>query len=249
MLQLAGFAPRLGLAGIWWRQPPYLGECPQDVTSLLDDLQQAGAGARVGVIAEVGAGRADRISNPALPPAVPAIIVGSPRDLAAWRRNNAGNQAISLLAVTGSPATVGAGPRTGAFLPVRTDRNLEAELAAVARRISGRQLFVEVCVSVGRTTAEAAARADRDVLFHYLGHPSEQGLFGTLEHCQQAAAALSRAGVTELICHVPLAVDLPDVLAQLCAVNAVGPDILRPDGLPSPAPAPPAGWGGRRRQA
>lgn len=39
-------------------------------------------------------------------------------------------------------------------------------------------------VSIGRTGAEASARADRDVTFSQIGHPGEIGIFGTLEECQ-----------------------------------------------------------------
>jgi alkanesulfonate monooxygenase SsuD/methylene tetrahydromethanopterin reductase-like flavin-dependent oxidoreductase (luciferase family) len=106
-------------------------------------------------------------------------------------------------------------------------------------------VLAEVTVSVGRTAAEARARADADAMFTLAGHPAEQGLFGTLEECQATAAALAQAGVTELVCYLPLASDLPDVLAQLRSI-AIGAGVLRPGEPPSAAPPPPAGWGGRR---
>jgi hypothetical protein len=105
-------------------------------------------------------------------------------------------------------------------------------------------VLAEVTVSVGRTMAEARARADADPLFAVAGHPARQGLFGTLEECQAAAARLAHAGVTELACCLPLARDLHDVLAQLRSI-AIGASVLRPGDAPSAAPPPPAGWGGR----
>ena len=104
---------------------------------------------------------------------------------------------------------------------------------------------MEVCVSIGRTTAEAAARADGEALFALLGHPSEQGLFGSLEQCQQAAGRLWQSGARELACNLPLAIDIADVLAQLRAVTVAGAASLGPGEPASPAPAPPTGWGGR----
>ena len=100
-------------------------------------------------------------------------------------------------------------------------------------------------MSVGRTTAEASARADADEVFRIIGHPERQGLFGTLEECQATAARLAHLGAAELVCYLPWTGDLPDVLAQLRAI-AVGAGVLRHGEPPSAPPPPPAGWGGRR---
>ena len=112
-------------------------------------------------------------------------------------------------------------------------------------------MLAEVTVSVGRTVTEARARAEADELFSLIGHPAQQGLFGTLEECQAAASRLAHAGVTELVCCLPLASDLPDVLAQLrsiaigapCCGRATPP---RPRRRRPPAGAarlpPAAGW-------
>jgi hypothetical protein len=104
---------------------------------------------------------------------------------------------------------------------------------------------VEVAVSVGRTSAEASARTIGDELFTVVGHPAEQGLFGTLEECQADAARLAQIGATELVCHLPRSPDLPDVLAQLRAIS-IGASLLRPGEPASSPPPPPVGWGGRR---
>ena len=134
------------------------------------------------------------------------------------------------------------------FVPVSADRELDAAVAGAAKVAAGRPVLVEVAVSVGRTTAEASARADGEELFAVIGHPRRQGLFGTLEECQAAAARLVHAGATELVCYLPRSHDLPDVLAQLRAIS-VGAGVLRPGEPPSSPPPPPAGWGGRRPPA
>jgi hypothetical protein len=107
---------------------------------------------------------------------------------------------------------------------------------------------VEVAASVGRTTAEASARADRDPRLRGARDPRRRGLFGTLEECQARVVELAHAGVTELRCWVPDTPDLPDVIAQLSAapVGTLTPS-RRGDG--ARPPQAPAGWGGRPRHA
>ncbi len=102
-----------------------------------------------------------------------------------------------------------------------------------------------VPVSIGRTGAEASARADGDALFSRLGHPAEIGIFGTLEQCQDRVIALAHAGVSDMRCLLPSAPDVHDVIAQLTAMTIGTTDVLRPGALRSPAPPPPEGWGGR----
>lgn len=125
-----------------------------------------------------------------------------------------------------------------------------AAALATARRAdpSGAQaqVLAEVPVSIGRTAAEAHARARPEEVFRRAGDLARHGLFGTLEECQHGAAELAHAGVTELACHLPYGPDTPDVLAQLRAVAVVGRWVLRRGAPPSPAPPPPVGRGGRR---
>jgi alkanesulfonate monooxygenase SsuD/methylene tetrahydromethanopterin reductase-like flavin-dependent oxidoreductase (luciferase family) len=102
-----------------------------------------------------------------------------------------------------------------------------------------------VPVSVGRTDAEAAARAEMDPAFARFGHPSEIGIFGTLEECQDRVIALAHAGITDLRCVLPATPDVHDVIAQLTAMTIGTVDMLVPGSLRSPAPQPPDGWGGR----
>jgi len=103
-------------------------------------------------------------------------------------------------------------------------------------------------VSIGRTRAEAEARADADPAFGRFGHAADVGIFGTLEECQDRVIALAHAGVTDLRCLLPLSVDSHDVIAQLTAITIGTTDVLVPGSLRSPAPAPPEGWGGRPDQ-
>jgi hypothetical protein len=100
-------------------------------------------------------------------------------------------------------------------------------------------------VSVGRTVAEASARAEMDPAFVRFGHPSEIGIFGTLEECQDRVIALAHAGITDLRCVLPATPDVHDVIAQLTAIALGTTDVLVPGSLRSPSPPPPEGWGGR----
>ena len=100
-------------------------------------------------------------------------------------------------------------------------------------------------VSIGRTVAEASARAEMDPAFARFGHPSEIGIFGTLEECQDRVIALAHAGITDLRCVLPATPDIHDVIAQLTAIAVGTTDVLVPGSLRSPSPPPPDGWGGR----
>jgi hypothetical protein len=96
-----------------------------------------------------------------------------------------------------------------------------------------------VAVSIGRTEAEAAARADANPAFAETGDPREGGLFGTLEQCQDGVIALAHQGIVDVRCVLPDAPDVHDVIAQLTAV-AVGSLVThRPDAARSAAPPPP----------
>jgi alkanesulfonate monooxygenase SsuD/methylene tetrahydromethanopterin reductase-like flavin-dependent oxidoreductase (luciferase family) len=102
-------------------------------------------------------------------------------------------------------------------------------------------------VSVGRTVAEAQARWDAEPRFAALGPPAETGLFGTLEQCHDRVIALAQAGVTELRCLLPNAIDVHDVIAQLTAMTIGSADKLVPGAPRTRVPEPPPGWGGRSR--
>jgi hypothetical protein len=268
--QVATLTHRLGLAGVWLRDPwwPLSGTrmSESEPAGLLAALAPA-VPVPLGLLVDAGAaelagaddawldrlvqaseapacsgGPAAGARSAAFPASTRVALAGSPPAIARWhgligRRPGLAATQLAL------PAGDGAGPAAAVFIPCAPGRNLAGDLAAAAA--GGRPVLAEVTVSVGRTAAEARARADADELFTLAGHPAEQGLFGTLEECQATAARLAHAGATELICYLPLAADLPDVLAQLRSI-AIGAGVLRPGEPPSAAPPPPAGWGGRR---
>jgi hypothetical protein len=260
--QVATLTHRLGLAGVWLRYPWWRlngsGTSETDPAGLLAALAP-GAGVPLGLLVDADAADLagpddawlDRLVQAAgLRDGEPArtslriALAGSPPAIARWhgligRRPGLDATQLAL------PAGDGAGPAAAVFIPCAPGRNLARELSAAVSAAGDRPVLAEVTVSVGRTAAEARARADADELFTLAGHPAEQGLFGTLEECQAAAARLAQAGATELVCYLPLASDLPDVLAQLRSI-AIGAGVLRPGEPPSAAPPPPAGWGGRR---
>ena len=253
--QLARLSGRLDLAGVWWREPPLTGPPAVDLPALLDVLRSESP-ACAGLIVD-----ARRI------PALPGTSIGYrtgggfPVRLAVcgqwplaepWLGHLAelldalgGDLALPSAGESGQPTMAGA---SAIFVPVWPERDLDAAVSAAAATAAGRPVIAEVAVSVGRTSAEARARADGEELFAATGHPREQGLFGTLEECQAAAARLLHAGATELVCYLPRSHDLPDVLAQLRAIS-VGAGALRPGEPPSAAPPPPTDWGGRRPAA
>ena len=101
-----------------------------------------------------------------------------------------------------------------------------------------------VTVSIGRTEAEASARADLDPSMAGTNHPSEGGLYGTLEDCQVRVAALAAQGVTDLRCVLPRTPDVHDVVAQLTAV-AVGNLTTHGPGTTRSADPPPPLWARR----
>lgn len=268
--QVAVLTHRLGLAGAWLRYPwwPLRGTAtgetePAGLLAALAGSVPVPIGLLVAADAADLAGAdgawLDRlVTAPGSPDAgttaSPRIaLAGSPPAVARWRRligQRPGLVAAQLALPAAQlvrPAADGGGsePAAAVFIPCAPGRDLTAEVAAAASDAAGPPVLAEVTVSVGRTAAEARARADADELFTLAGHPAEQGLFGTLEECQAAAARLAQAGATELVCYLPLASDLPDVLAQLRSI-AIGAGVLRPGEPPSAAPPPPDGWGGRR---
>jgi hypothetical protein len=257
--QVATLVDRLGLAGVWLRQPwppttgPRLSRA--DSTSLLAWLG-AGVVVRTGLILDPGlreGGWFERHGPTAPADGLRIALSGAPDAISQWQRSTGQRPrpAVAQLAVPATASVLAegdAGPATALFVPCSPGRDLSADVPAAAAAANGRPVLVEVTVSVGRTVAEARARADQDDLLRLIGHPAGQGLFGTLEECQAAAARLVQAGATELVCYLPLASDLPDILAQLRSI-AIGAGVLRPGEPPSAAPPPPSGWGGRRTTA
>jgi hypothetical protein len=245
LVDVAGLASRLGF-GVWWREPPLAGPAA-DVVTLLGAVRNATGSRRVGLILDLESrGNGVPGAAAALAEGGRLALVGHPRSVAAALASLPARSRFEVIAphAAGLPAIH---PRQPVLIAVSADRDL-GSLAAEAVA-AGERVLAEVPVSIGRTTAEASARAGSETLFEITGHPAQQGLFGTLEQCQYRAAELAHAGVSELVCHLPGGrgvADVADVLAQLRAVATVGRDVLRPGEPPSPAPPPPVGWGGRR---
>jgi len=116
---------------------------------------------------------------------------------------------------------------------------------AAGRDPSSLGIAVELPVSIGRTSAEAEARADAAPGFRAIGRASRPALVGTLEQCQDRVIELAHAGVTDLRCIVPNTDDVHDVIAQLTAMVVGTVSVLTPSSARSRAPDPPEGWGGR----
>lgn len=256
---VARLVARLGLAGVWLRQP-WPGPDPAGLASpaaLLAQLAEDAGRCPAGLVLDtdaVGEEGTQILAALAHSPGPRLALAGSAAGLARGRALLGARPAPAASQLgwpgPGMGGTAGAGQAgaqaSGAlFVPFAPGRDLGRAVAAAAVAAGTRPVWAEVAVSVGRTTAEAQARADREELFRVVGHPADGGLFGTLEECQDSAARLAHAGATELICYLPQSSDLPDVLAQLRAI-AIGAQVLRPGEPPSSPPAPPVGWGGRR---
>jgi alkanesulfonate monooxygenase SsuD/methylene tetrahydromethanopterin reductase-like flavin-dependent oxidoreductase (luciferase family) len=123
----------------------------------------------------------------------------------------------------------------------------QAACAAAGRDPATLGLAVELPVSIGRTTAEAWARWESDEALAGLGPPAEVAIFGTLEQAHEQVIRLAHAGITDLRCILPDAVDIHDVIAQLTALSIGTVDVLAPGSPRSRPPEPPKGWGGRPR--
>lgn len=211
-----------------------------DVTGFLDlraDGERSASGSSAGFeIALLGAG-ADRST----PSSIRDALAGS-------------GLRVRLSALARSPDDVG--PLLGAVDDVllsawhSPDLETSADESRAAAVDAGRDpaslgVAALLPVSVGRTVAEASARAEMDPAFASFGHPADIGIFGTLEECQDRVIALAHAGVTDLRCVLPATPDIHDVIAQLTAITIGTTDVLVPGSLRSPSPPPPEGWGGR----
>jgi alkanesulfonate monooxygenase SsuD/methylene tetrahydromethanopterin reductase-like flavin-dependent oxidoreductase (luciferase family) len=134
----------------------------------------------------------------------------------------------------------GAARQIGALLT-----ELRAACERIQRDPDSIGVAIEIPVSIGRTTAEALARAEADASFKSAGSLRDVGIFGTLEQCQERVIELAHAGVTDLRCVLPNNADVHDVIAQLTAIAVGTMDVLIPGSPKSKAPDPPETWGGR----
>jgi len=165
-----------------------------------------------------------------------------------------GGPPISVEAITPGLLDVAARVADDVVIPSAAVRDVEAAVAAVRQACEMAErdprslgIALEAPVSIGRTHAEAVARAKAEPSFLLTGPSSEVGIFGTLEECQERVIELAHAGVTDLRCVLPNSPDVHDVIAQLTAVAVGSPDVLMPGAPKSKAPDPPETWGGRSR--
>jgi len=165
-----------------------------------------------------------------------------------------GGPTISVEAITPGLLDVAARVADDVVIPSAAVRDVEAAVAAVRQACEMAErdprslgIALEAPVSIGRTHAEAVARAKAEPSFLLTGPSSEVGIFGTLEECQERVIELAHAGVTDLRCVLPNSPDVHDVIAQLTAVAVGSPDVLMPGAPKSKAPDPPETWGGRSR--
>ncbi len=164
----------------------------------------------------------------------------------------AGGPPISVEAITAAQMELAASVGDDLMIPAAAVRDVDAAIqrALFACERAERDpatlgIALEVPVSIGRTVAEAQARADAEPLFQTLGAPSEVGVFGTLEQCQERVIELAHAGVTDLRCILPNSPDVHDVIAQLTAITVGSVDVFARGAPKSKAPDPPKTWGGR----
>jgi alkanesulfonate monooxygenase SsuD/methylene tetrahydromethanopterin reductase-like flavin-dependent oxidoreductase (luciferase family) len=163
-----------------------------------------------------------------------------------------GGPRLSVEAITPVQMAVAARMADDVVIPATAVRRVDVavEMVWAACEQAGREpaslgVSLEIPVSIGRTSAEAQARAEAESLFRTLGSPSEVGVFGTLEQCQERVIQLAHAGVTDLRCVLPNSPDVHDVIAQLTAMSIGTVEVLAPNAPKSKAPDPPETWGGR----
>jgi alkanesulfonate monooxygenase SsuD/methylene tetrahydromethanopterin reductase-like flavin-dependent oxidoreductase (luciferase family) len=138
------------------------------------------------------------------------------------------------------------------LVPGGSVRDVQAAVAlirgsaeAIGRDPGTLGIALELPVSIGRTWAEAQARADSEPLFETIGQPQMAGIFGTLEECQIRVIELAHAGISEIRCVLPNSPDVHDVIAQLTAMVVGSLQTLSPGTPKSKSPDPPQTWGGR----
>lgn len=163
-----------------------------------------------------------------------------------------GGPTLSVEAITPHQMEVAARVADDVLVPAAAVKDVQAAVERIRQACdrAGRDpaslgIALEVPVSIGRTHAEARARAEVESLFRVVGPPAEVGVFGTLEECQERVIHLAHAGVTDLRCVLPNSADIHDVIAQLTATAIGSVDVLTPGAPRSKAPDPPKEWGGR----
>jgi alkanesulfonate monooxygenase SsuD/methylene tetrahydromethanopterin reductase-like flavin-dependent oxidoreductase (luciferase family) len=185
-----------------------------------------------------------------------SVAVGGSTDAAAAELSVAspqpGGPTISVEALIPREMDVAAAVADDVLIPSTGGRDVHEVLRDVRdaceraeRDPASLGVALEVPLSIGRTHAEAQARAAAEPLFEIVGRPDETGIFGTLEECQERVVELAHAGVTDLRCILPKSPDVEDVIAQVTSIAIGSTDIFMPGSPRSKAPDPPEGWGGR----
>ncbi|MGP3951527.1 hypothetical protein [Streptomyces sp. 7N604] len=223
---VARLAARLGFRYLWLPVPD---DAPvPDPAALVDSARPSRVGLVVGGDPESVVQRVTALRDGGLPPDA-LLEIHAPVEL----RDR-------LVAAVGGPGQW----RERAFVPWydeeaaghvvlaerATDRATTVKGLADASERRGGQghapvISVALTVSIGRTMSEAEARALRDSALSGAQHPKIAGLFGTLEHAQEQALELARAGADTLRATLADEQDVADLLAQLRSV-AVGPTPL-----------------------
>ena len=164
-----------------------------------------------------------------------------------------GGPPLSVEARTSEQIDVAAQIADDVLLPAGTVADLvaaTAEVRAACDRVGRDPATLGIALgaplSIGRTRAEAEARAHGESLFDVLGSPSQVGVFGTLEECQERVVELAHAGISDLRFVLPNNPDIHDVIAQITAIAVGTVDVLTPGAPRSKDPDPPETWGGRR---
>jgi alkanesulfonate monooxygenase SsuD/methylene tetrahydromethanopterin reductase-like flavin-dependent oxidoreductase (luciferase family) len=188
-----------------------------------------------------------------------ALSVGGSEDAAPAELGvaspQAGGPSLSVEAISPQQMDVAVSVADDVLIPAAAVKDVTEAVGQVRRACERGErdpgtlgIALEAPVSIGRTVAEAQARAESEALFETVGPPSQVGVFGTLEQCQERVIELAHAGVTDLRCVLPNTPDVHDVIAQLTAMVIGTVDVLSPGTPKSKSPDPPPTWGGRSRQ-
>jgi alkanesulfonate monooxygenase SsuD/methylene tetrahydromethanopterin reductase-like flavin-dependent oxidoreductase (luciferase family) len=188
-----------------------------------------------------------------------ALSVGGSEDAAPAELGvaspQAGGPSLSVEAISPQQIDVAVSVADDVLIPAAAVKDVTEAVGQVRRACERGErdpgtlgIALEAPVSIGRTVAEAQARAESEALFETVGPPSQVGVFGTLEQCQERVIELAHAGVTDLRCVLPNTPDVHDVIAQLTAMVIGTVDVLSPGTPKSKSPDPPPTWGGRSRQ-
>src|SRR6266545_5441571 len=265
LLEVARMCDRAGIGALW------VEDVPEDPWAGAD-AGAPGAGAGSGS----GAARVDAWTALArLAGEVRRARIGAVLDVAAWAPARLARMAATLGVLTGGrleltlrAAAPTAGAAVLAFREALAATTVPAMLTPAAGSVAAGPavmlaagglgpgavvqpaepptIGVELA-PVGRTVAEAQARWEAEPAFAALGASEQAGLFGTMERCHDRVVALAHAGVSDLRCLLPNAIDIHDVIAQLTAMTIGSVDKLVPGAPRTGVPEPPAGWGGRSR--